>query len=254
MTEIPYPSPARKEEAIAHILSASRTRRVSTLRFLAGAYREIGVGVILRHSVHIFLMSAGLFVMLIACAFEMLYDNVEAMSEKAVVAQSLAVFFFSSPFVLLSTDFLYQMQERPFDVYEMQNTCKFTARHLILLRMPLFSLATMLIDCAAALVWCAWQGTAPLPQLIGLIASGVLLYALVNLAMFLRFGLYGCAGCLTVWGALIIAFSRMPKAWQYSLMTGIPAVAHILSGLLMAALLTMLVRIFYQRPMCKVTA
>lgn len=247
MMEIKYPSKEQKEQSIAHIIEATRTERVGTVRFLVNAYREIGVKTILRNSYKIFLLSAGIFAMLIAFAlFTFSGDWADAWDRKSVIS-SLSLFFFSLPFVLLSTDFLYQLQERPFDVYEMQNTCKYTARHLILLRMPLFSLCTILIDIGAAVSWCTFNGTQYLPQSIGLIASGVMLYSLLNVAMFNQFGLYGCAGCAVIWFGLAAVFNLFPPELQYAFVTGIPAAVHIVSGAMMCAALNFFVKQSYRK-------
>lgn len=247
MMEIKYPNKEQKEQSIAKIMQATRAKRVGTVRFLINAYREIGVKTILRNSYKIFVLSAGIFTMLIAFAlFTFSGEPSDLWDRKSVVA-SLSLFFFSSPFVLLSTDFLYQLQERPFDVYEMQNTCKYTARHLILLRMPLFSLDTMLIDIGAAAGWCARNNMQYLPQIIGLIASGVMLYSLLNVAMFNRFDLYGCVGCAVIWFGLAALFGIFPSELQYALVTGIPAAVHIISGAAMCAALNFFVKQSYRR-------
>ena len=68
-------------------------------------------------------------------------------------------------------------------------------------------------------------------------------------ALFNRFGLTGCIVCAVLWGLLAVGFAELPSAQRYALMTGIPFAVHMLSGAAMAALLTLLVRIFYQRPM-----
>ena len=247
MMEIKYPGKEQKEQSIAHIMQATRTQRVGTVRFLVNAYREIGVTTIFRNSYQIFLLSAGIFVMLIAFSLFTFSGEPSDLWDKKEIVASLSLFFFSSPFVLLSTDFLYQLQERPFDVYEMQNTCKYTARHLILLRMPLFSLGTMLIDIGAAVAWCARNNTQYLPQIIGLITSGVMLYSLLNIAMFNRFDLYGCMGCAVIWFGLAALFCMLPSELQYALVTGIPAAVHILSGAAMCAVLNFFVKQSYRR-------
>lgn len=247
MMEIKYPGKEQKEQSIANIMQATRTERTGTVRFLVKAYRTIGVKTILCHSYQIFLLSAGIFALLIAFALFTFSGEPSDLWDKKAVVASLSLFFFSSPFVLLSTDFLYQLQERPFDVYEMQNTCKYTSRHLILLRMPLFSLGTMLIDIGAAVTWCAFNGTQYLPQIIGLIASGVMLYSLLNVAMFNRFDLYGCAGCAVIWFGLAALFGMFPSGLQYALVTGIPAAVHILSGAAMCAALNFFVRQSYRK-------
>ena len=244
--DIPYPTAAQKKRAVAQIVRQTKPPRVGAIRFLFNAYREIGMATVLRNSIGIFGLSAAVFAVGIALALTE-YDPV--FMEKRDVAPILAIFFFGSPLVLLLTDFLYRLREKPLGVYEMQSAYKYTARHLILLRMPLFSLGTAAVDLAAALAWCGLRGTEYLPQMIGLIASGVMLYSLLNVALFNRFGLTGCIVCAVLWGGLTMGFAELPPAQRYALMTGIPFAVHMLSGAAMAALLTLLVRIFYQRPM-----
>ena len=244
--DIPYPTAEQKKRAVAQIVRQTKPPHVGAIRFLFNAYREIGVATVLRNSIGIFGLSAAVFAVGIALALTE-YDPV--FMEKRDVAPILAIFFFGSPLVLLMTDFLYRLREKPLGVYEMQSAYKYTARHLILLRMPLFSLGTAAVDLAAALAWCGLRGTEYLPQMIGLIASGVMLYSLLNVALFNRFGLTGCIVCAVLWGGLTMGFAELPPAQRYALMTGIPFAVHMLSGAAMAALLTLLVRIFYQRPM-----
>ena len=244
--DIPYPTAEQKKRAVAQIVRQTKPPRVGTVRFLVNAYREIGIATVLRNSIGIFGLSAAVFAVGIALALTE-YDPV--FMEKRDVAPVLAIFFFGSPLVLLMTDFLYRLREKPLGVYEMQSAYKYTARHLILLRMPLFSLGTAAVDLAAALAWCGLRGTEYLPQMIGLIASGVMLYSLLNVALFNRFGLTGCIVCAVLWGGLTMGFAELPPAQRYALMTGIPFAVHMLSGAAMAAILTLLVRIFYQRPM-----
>ena len=245
-TDIPYPTAAQKKRAVDQIVRQTKPPRVGAIRFLFNAYREIGMATVLRNSIGIFGLSAAVFAVGIALALTE-YDPV--FMEKRDVAPILAIFFFGSPLVLLMTDFLYRLREKPLGVYEMQSAYKYTARHLILLRMPLFSLGTAAVDLAAALAWCGLRGTEYLPQMIGLIASGVMLYSLLNVALFNRFGLTGCIVCAVLWGGLTMGFAELPPAQRYALMTGIPFAVHMLSGAAMAAILTLLVRIFYQRPM-----
>lgn len=244
--DIPYPTAEQKKRAVAQIVRQTKPPRVGAIRFLVDAYREIGMATVLRNSIGIFGLSAAVFAVGIALALTE-YDPV--FMEKRDVAPILAIFFFGSPLVLLLTDFLYRLREKPLGVYEMQSAYKYTARHLILLRMPLFSLGTAAVDLAAALAWCGLRGTEYLPQMIGLIASGVMLYSLLNVALFNRFGLTGCIVCAVLWGGLTMGFAELPPAQRYALMTGIPFAVHMLSGAAMAAILTLLVRIFYQRPM-----
>ena len=244
--DIPYPTAEQKKRAVAQIVRQTKPPRVGAIRFLFNAYREIGMATVLRNSIGIFGLSAAVFAVGIALALTE-YDPV--FMEKRDVAPILAIFFFGSPLVLLMTDFLYRLREKPLGVYEMQSAYKYTARHLILLRMPLFSLGTAAVDLAAALAWCGLRGTEYLPQMIGLIASGVMLYSLLNVALFNRFGLTGCIVCAVLWGGLTMGFAELPSAQRYALMTGIPFAVHMLSGAAMAAILTLLVRIFYQRPM-----
>ena len=244
--DIPYPTAEQKKRAVDQIVRQTKPPRVGAIRFLFNAYREIGMATVLRNSIGIFGLSAAVFAVGIALALTE-YDPV--FMEKRNVAPILAIFFFGSPLVLLLTDFLYRLREKPLGVYEMQSAYKYTARHLILLRMPLFSLGTAAVDLAAALAWCGLRGTEYLPQMIGLIASGVMLYSLLNVALFNRFGLTGCIVCAVLWGGLTMGFAELPSAQRYALMTGIPFAVHMLSGAAMAALLTLLVRIFYQRPM-----
>ena len=244
--DIPYPTAEQKKQAVAQIVRQTKPPRVGAIRFLVDAYREIGMATVLRNSIGIFGLSAAVFAVGIALALTE-YDPV--FMEKRDVAPILAIFFFGSPLVLLLTDFLYRLREKPLGVYEMQSAYKYTARHLILLRMPLFSLGTAAVDLAAALAWCGLRGTEYLPQMIGLIASGVMLYSLLNVALFNRFGLTGCIVCAVLWGGLTMGFAELPPAQRYALMTGIPFAVHMLSGAAMAAILTLLVRIFYQRPM-----
>ena len=244
--DIPYPTAEQKKRAVAQIVRQTKPPRVGAIRFLVNAYREIGMATVLRNSIGIFGLSAAVFAVGIALALTE-YDPV--FMEKRDVAPILAIFFFGSPLVLLMTDFLYRLREKPLGVYEMQSAYKYTARHLILLRMPLFSLGTAAVDLAAALAWCGLRGTEYLPQMIGLIASGVMLYSLLNVALFNRFGLTGCIVCAVLWGGLTMGFAELPPAQRYALMTGIPFAVHMLSGAAMAAILTLLVRIFYQRPM-----
>ena len=244
--DIPYPTAEQKKRAVAQIVRQTKPPRVGAIRFLVDAYREIGMATVLRNSIGIFGLSAAVFAVGIALALTE-YDPV--FMEKRDVAPILAIFFFGSPLVLLLTDFLYRLREKPLGVYEMQSAYKYTARHLILLRMPLFSLGTAAVDLAAALAWCGLRGTEYLPQMIGLIASGVMLYSLLNVALFNRFGLTGCIVCAVLWGGFTMGFAELPPAQRYALMTGIPFAVHMLSGAAMAAILTLLVRIFYQRPM-----
>ena len=244
--DIPYPTAEQKKRAVDQIVRQTKPPRVGAIRFLFNAYREIGMATVLRNSIGIFGLSAAVFAVGIALALTE-YDPV--FMEKRDVAPILAIFFFGSPLVLLLTDFLYRLREKPLGVYEMQSAYKYTARHLILLRMPLFSLGTAVVDLAAALAWCGLHGTEYLPQMIGLIASGVMLYSLLNVALFNRFGLTGCIVCAVLWGGLTMGFAELPSAQRYALMTGIPFAVHMLSGAAMAVLLTLLVRIFYQRPM-----
>ena len=244
--EIEYPSEEKKEQSIANIIKTTKPEPVGTIRFLIDAYREIGIKTILRNSYKIFILSAVTFSLLTACSLFKFDINV---CERRSIVYLLSMFFYFSPFILLSTDFMYQIQERPFDVYEMQNTCKYTARHLILLRMPLFSLFTILIDIGTAVVWCSLGGTQYLPHIIGLIASGVMLYSLLNIAMFNKFGIYGYIGCAVIWLGGAAVFNTVGTDMKYAILTGIPVIIHIISCAMMGLVLNFSVRRSYKRLM-----
>ena len=122
-TDIPYPTAAQKKQSVAQIIRKTKPSRVGAVRFLINAYREIGPATVLRNSLGIFGMSAATFAVGMAWVL-MEYDP--SFAEEGNIAPVLAIFFFGSPLVLLLTDFLYRLREKPLGVYEMQSAYKYS--------------------------------------------------------------------------------------------------------------------------------
>lgn len=248
--QIEYPSLEQKEHSITLIKMHTKRRRISTLRFLADSYKEIGVSVILRRSYHVYSLSILIFAILFLYMSVIVNSAFEEMHNFTTI---LFLFFAISPFVLLLTDGLYQLQERPSDTYDLQNVHKYASRHLILLRMPLFALGAIGIDFVLAFVWCFHLGFEYLLPIVAVTASSVLLYSYINLVMFLWFRGKGWIGSVLLWVTGNICIYYMDDSIKTFLFSSVPAVIHMAAALLIAAVFFRTVRMAYQSPLCKVT-
>lgn len=148
------------------------------------------------------------------------------------------------------SELLYYIYVSPSGVLEYQNSYKYTAYQLSLLRMPLFSFAAMGINCVMAIFWCSMNGIGNVSAFTGLIACSVFLYSIINAALFNRWKRFGLAAASLVWIVLngILVFLN---AWiKIALFETVPVALHLAAAIVFLVIFVKLIETYYLKPAC----
>lgn len=245
--KIEYPSDQMKEQSIRAICEQTKVKRKNVFLFLMDTYREIGIKVIFRKSIFPYMLASVIYVSMFALlltGFSKIHGNEE------IFANVLLLFFFFSPSVIQLSELLYYIYVSPSGVLEYQNSYKYTAYQLSLLRMPLFSFAAMGINCVMAIFWCSMNGIGNVSAFTGLIACSVFLYSIINAALFNRWKRFGLAAASLVWIVLngILVFLN---AWiKIALFETVPVALHLAAAIVFLVIFVKLIETYYLKPAC----
>lgn len=245
--KIEYPPDQMKERSIRTICEQTKRKRKNVFLFLMDTYREIGIRVIFRKSIFPYMLASVIYVFLFALiltGFSKIYGNEE------IFANVLLLFFFLSPSVIQLSELLYYVYVSPSGVLEYQNSYKYTAYQLSLLRMPLFSFASMGINCVMAVFWCSMNGIGNVSAFVGLIACSVFLYSIINAALFNRWKHIGFIVASLVWMSLNGILAFLNARIKIALFETVPFALHLAAAIVFIVVFVKLIKIYYLQPAC----
>lgn len=245
--KIEYPSDQMKEQSIRTICEQTKVKRKNVFLFLADTYKEIGIKVIFRKSIFPYTLALIIYIFMLALILNVV-NKMDGNEE--MVSNVLLLFFFVSPAVIQLSELLYYVYVFPSGVLEYQNSYKYTAYQLSLLRMPLASFAAMVTNCVMAVFWCSLNGIGNVSSFVGLIACSVFLYSTINVALFNRWKQIGFAAASLVWislnGILVFLNTRM----KVVLFETVPFTMHLAAAIVFLVVFAKLVAIYYLKPAC----
>lgn len=245
--KVEYPSEWMKEQSIQIICQQTKVRRKNVFLFLVDTYREIGIKVIFRKSIFPYMLASVIYIFL----FALFLTGFNTVHEKEVMfANALLLFFFFAPVVLQLSELLYYLYVSPSGVLEYQNSYKYTAYQLSLLRMPVFSLAAMGINCVLAVCWCSMNGIEHIPVFVGLIACSVFLYSTLNVVLFNRLKRIGFAAASLIWVILNKILAALNPQTQILLFEAVPLAMHLAAALVFSFVFMKLIEAYYLKPAC----
>lgn len=250
MIEVKYPDKEKKEKSISFICEQTKRKRKNVLIFLIDAYREIGISVILKNSVFIYLLSIVIYILGLALSLHLFKS---AFNNEKVFADVLSLFFFAAPVVTQLSELLYFTCESSSGMLEYRNSYKYTAYQVSLLRMPLFSVAAMGVNCVIAVVWCLRNGISNVLAPIGLIACSVFIYALVNAAFFTRFQHAGFVITAVLWFAINGVLFTLGTKNKIALFVSVPFAMHAAFAAVLVLVFVKVVQKSYLKPVCLIT-
>lgn len=250
MIEIKYPDNEKKEKSISFICEQTKRKRKSVLAFLIGSYREIGISVILKNSVFIYLLSIVIYILGLALSLHLFKG---AYNNEKVFANVLSLFFFAAPVVTQLSELLYFTCESSSGMLEYRNSYKYTAFQVSLLRMPLFSLAAMGVNCLIAVIWCLRNGISNVLAPIGLIACSVFIYALINAAFFTRFKHAGFVITAVFWFVINGVLFTFGTKIKIALFVSVPFAMHAAFAIVLVLVFVKVVQKSYLKPACLIT-
>lgn len=250
MIDVKYPDKNKKENSILTIHKQTKLTRKNALLFLIDAYKEIGIKVIFKNSIFTYLLAIIIYTFLLAL---LLITFKNAYSDKKVFADVLSVFFFASPFVTQLSELLYFIYEAPSGVLEYRNSYKYTAYQMSLLKMPLFSIATMLINCIIAVVWCSLNGISNILTPLGLIACSVFIYSLFNVTFFIHFKYVGFIFSVILWLIINYILLSLNTKIKITLFITVPFTLHVIVVTILISVFIKIIEKSYFKPACLIT-
>lgn len=250
MIDVKYPDTEKKEHSISFICEKTKQKRKNAVVFLIDSYREIGIRVILKNAVFPYLLSIVLYILGIALPltiFKGAYNN------EKIFANVLSVFFFAAPIVTQLSELLYFVRESPAGVLEYCNSYKYTAYQMSLLRMPLLSVATMVVDCVIAAAWCMVNDISNVLAPLGLIACSVFIYSLVNAAFFTRYKRVGFVVNAVLWFIINCVLLSLSAKVKIALFVTVPFAMHAVVAVVLVVVFVGVVKRSYLKPACLMT-
>lgn len=250
MIDVKYPDTEKKEQSISLICDRTKQKKKNTFVFLIGSYRKIGIKVILKNSVLPYLLSIVLYTLSLALSltiFKGAYNN------EKTFANVLSVFFFAAPVITQLSELLYFVYESPAGVLEYSNSYKYTAYQISLLRMPLLSVATMMVNFVIAVVWCMLNGIINVLAPLGLIACSVFIYSLVNAAFFTHFKRAGFVMTAALWFIINCVLLTLRADVKITLFVTVPFAMHAVVAALLIVVFAKVIEKSYLKPACLIT-
>lgn len=250
MIDVKYPDHEKKEHSISFICDKTKQKRKNAFAFLIDSYREIGIKVILKNAVFPYLLSIVLYTLGIALQltiFKHSYNN------EKIFADVLSVFFFAAPVITQLSELLYFVRESPTGVLEYSNSYKYTAYQMSLLRMPLLSVATMVVDYVIAVAWCMVNGISNVLAPLGLIACSVFIYSLVNAAFFTRFKRAGFVITAVLWFIVNYVLLTLSAKVKIILFVTVPFAMHAVVAVVLVVVFARVIEKSYLKPACLIT-
>lgn len=250
MIDVRYPNEKKRENSISLICEQTKLKKKSVFTFLYDSYKEIGIKVIFKNSVLTYLLSIVIYIFGLAfllTIFDGSYDD------EKIFADVLSVFFFASPVVTQLSELLYYAYESPSGMFEYRNSYKYTAYQMSLLKMPLFSVMTMIVNCVFAVVWCLANGISNVLAPIGLIACSVFIYSLINVSFYTRFKRIGFVLTAVLWFFMNCILIILDPKIKIVLFVGIPFTMHALIAVVSIFMFVKIVEKSYFKPICLIT-
>lgn len=248
--KVEYPSDEMKKQSIQFICEQTKLKKQNAFSFLFDTYKKIGVKVIFKNAVFPYALSLVIYTLCLTLALTAL-GNVY--KDETLFADILLLFFFASPIIMQLSELLYFVYEIPSGVLEYQNSYKYTAYQMSLLRMPLFSVATMVINCIIAIIWCGMNGISNVLAPFGLIACSVFTYSMIHVALFNRYKRIGLIIASVLWfginGILLVLSTKV----KIALFVTVPFAMHLAVAVVLMTAFAKLIKNSYLKPACLVT-
>jgi hypothetical protein len=243
--KIEYPSSQMRERSIQIICEKTEKKKKNTILFLIKTYHEIGLDVILKNSIVTYLLSIVIYTLILAFIL-VAFGNPSVKEE--LFAKVLLLFFFASPIMMQLSEFLYLIYELPSGVLEYKNAYKYTTYQLGLLKMPIFAVSTMIVNCTIAVCWCKMRGIDNILAPLGVIACSVFMYSLMNIAFFNHWKRKGIVGASILWLGINVVLMKLNVKLQIKLFITIPFTIHLIIAIILVIVFVKLVVNFYLKP------
>lgn len=199
--EIPMPTEAEKNAAVAQILDAGLPARPGLLQGLAETLQMVGVRTLLFGEADCLFLSA---LFLVLC----LLPAAATAAQQGPVGP---VLFLLSPALYAALHLLTAWKEAQSGTLEWRQTCRVSLRTMTALRMLVFGGASVLL-CVPAnlLLWYLADGKMPFFWMVALSVSGVCLYGVLSLYCLRLRGIAGLLTAPAAWAVLGI----VPLLWE----------------------------------------
>lgn len=214
--EIPMPTAAEKDDAVARILDAGLPPRPGFWRALAETIRAVGLQALFFGAADCLFLSA---LVLVLCLLP-----AAAAARQGPLGPAL---FLLSPALYAALHLLTAWKEAQSGTLEWRQTCRISLRTMTALRMLVFGSVSVLV-CVPAnlLLWYLAEGSVSLSWMVALSVSSLCLYGVVSLYCLRLRGMAGLLAAPAVWTALGI----VPLLWERAArwLNGVPTVLFCL--------------------------
>lgn len=211
--EIPMPTAAEKDAAVARILNAGLPPRPGFWHALAETMKTVGLQALFFGAADCLFLSA---LVLVLC---LLPAAVTAARQGPVGP----VLFLLSPALYAALHLLTAWKEGQSGTLEWRQTCRISLRTITALRMLVFGSVSVLVCVPVSLVlWCLAEGDISLSWMVALSVSSLCLYGVLSLYCLRLRGIAGLLTAPVVWTALGI----VPLLWERAArwLNGVPTV------------------------------
>lgn len=215
--EIPMPTEAEKNAAVAQILDAGLPDRPGLLHTLGETLQRVGVRALFFGEADCLFLSA---LFLLLC----LLPASAAAARQGPVGP---VLFLLSPALYAALHLLSAWKEAQSGTLEWRQTCRVSLRTMTALRMLIFGGASVLVCVPAnGLLWYLAGGKVSLSWMVALSVSSLCLYGVLSLYCLRMRGIAGLLAAPTAWAALGI----VPLLWERAArwLDGVPTVLFCL--------------------------
>lgn len=215
--EIPMPTEAEKDAAVAQILDAGLPVRTGLWHTLAQTLQAVGLRTLFFGEADCLFLSA-------LCLLLCLLPAAAAAARQGPLGPML---FLLSPALYAALHLLTGWKEAQSGTLEWRQTCRISLSTMIALRMLIFGSVSVLV-CVPAnlLLWYLAGGEVSLFWMIALSVSSLCLYGVVSLYCLRLRGIAGLLAAPAVWSAL----GTVPLLWERAArwLNGVPAVLFCL--------------------------
>lgn len=215
--EIPMPTAAEKDDAVARILDAGLPPRPGFWHDLAETMRAVGLQTLFFGAADCLFLSA---LVLVLC----LLPAAAAAARQGPVGP---VLFLLSPALYAALYLLTAWKEGQSGTLEWRQTCRISLRTITALRMLVFGSVSVLV-CVPAnlLLWHLAEGIVSLSWMVALSVSSLCLYGVLSLYCLRLRGMAGLLAAPVAWTALGI----VPLLWERAArwLNGVPTVLFCL--------------------------
>ena len=215
--EIPMPTAAEKDAAVARILDAGLPPRPGFWHALAETMKTVGLQALFFGAADCLFLSA---LVLVLCLLP-------AAATAARQGPVGPVLFLLSPALYAALHLLTAWKEGQSGTLEWRQTCRISLRTITALRMLVFGSVSVLVCVPVSLVlWCLAEGDISLSWMVALSVSSLCLYGVLSLYCLRLRGIAGLLAAPVVWTALGI----VPLLWERAArwLNGVPTVLFCL--------------------------